>query len=482
MFKEAVTATALSDGYAESALGFVNNATYGFGYESDVSMLSTLRALLKDRIGSGERVGIWWGTIDNYATINSDDNSSWRSVARLINSGANLINVMNVESRHDRVFAVSEKKLPEIGYEKIEKVTAFFRKSFRIDCFVNYADRNTVVLVENMDLRKFHFIQCCITLFLPWYFKPEEKLKDEEIRLVKSLTGDSVEEYLDSIRVIAEGFGDMRTFAIDKMLSGFERRIYERRTDAIKSAILSADRSIERLKTEMEELIKKRRDKAIELFGWEHARDESESRDLELRSYFINNKHVDIADTDGRIVFTTKGYLSMWEDEPVDSIINYDRSGLYTTGLVNKFSKEDRKLLATAIFKDRSIKLRICSAYYIDIEGASMGGINSFNYPASYADYMPNPHIDKFRCIGQYEQIFNECVQNGNYIMAVDQAIMSSASINMIEGMVFNELFDRMFGRSCTKKYLELPDGRCVDTDGAIKYLREVEGTNGTTD
>lgn len=482
MFKEAVMSTALSDGYAESALGFVANTQYGFGYETDLSLTSTLRALLKDRIKEGEQVCGWWGKVDNYMSTGGDD-AVWRNINRLINTGKNVINIVSVDSNPDKVFAVVDKKVADLGtYKKIEKVTAFFRKNFRVSCFVNESQWNTMLFVEGLDIRKFHFIQCCITLYLPWYFKPEEMLKDDELRLVKSLTGNSIDEYVAAIQTIADGFGDLRSYAIDRMLKGFERRIYKRKGDDLRQSIASLDRDIERYKDAIAELIQRRRNKTVELFGWDHMQQTADERDAELRNYFINNQHVDLAEVGNRLTFTTRGHLSFWEDDALESILAYDRSSLYTQGSA-EFSAEDRKRLAIAIFRDRKIKIRICSAYYIDMDDSSMDGIRGYDYPSSYATYMPNPHIDRYKCIGEYARVFSECLEENNYTMAVDQAIVSGMSLNLYDGAVFTDLFERMFGRMSKRKYLELPDGSIVDTRGAIDFLNnETEGENEQAD
>ncbi len=484
MFKEVVSSTALSGGYIDAAMQFIVNARWCPGIQEDVSLESTLRALLKDRVENGERVMIWWGQLNRYSVSGSTSERIWSSVYGMINSTKNMLNIINVDQSQSKAFEVVDEYMPNrmTAWHKVEKITAFFKKSFKVSCYINEDVHNTILFVEEMDMRKFHFIQCCVTLFFPWYFKPEEKLKDEEMRLIRSLTGDSKAEYLSAIEAIAPDVDDMRAFAIENMLRGFEQHIYERKSQSLKESVRSLDSDIERYREAIAELIQRRTKKQVELFGWEHMKETASERDEELKQYFINNKHVDIVSAENRIEFTTKGYLSQWEEKGLDDgLITYDRSALYISGDQRKFSSEDRKRLIIAIFKDRKIKLRICSAYYIDIDSAMMDGIRGFDYPGYYETYMPNPHIDRYKCIGQYASIFAECMEMGNYTLAVDQAIMSAQSLNLYDGAVYSDLFDRMFGRMSEKNYLELPDGSIVNTKEAIDWLKKEEG-NGETD
>ena len=474
MFKEPVISTAFSTPYADSALGFVKNMAYG----EDRSLESTLRALLVNRIPKDHQIFGWWQSMNYDATTmrNANKRNIFDVIYRNCNLDFGMFNICSLETGdNDKAFEAIEEYMVSdtrmAGFTKIEKITAFFRKSFRTLCYINNEKRGVFLFIEKLDNRKLHFVQCSITAMLPWYFPPEEKLNDDEMRLVKSLTKDSIDEYLESIEAIIKNNGiDFRKLGIEKLLDGFEAKIYRTKGRTLKRSIEELNDRIERLKNEIMELVSRREERLASMFGYENMADKAESN--EMLEYFLANKFVDLAEVrdDGTMTFVPFGYLTFWNEAEAKELIDYSRSYVYIEGV--GYSHEDRKLLTTAIFLDKKLKLRMCSAYTLSISDRSVYGQNGYMYPSAYETYLPNPHIDRYHCLGSNESVIVELLEAGDYTSAVDQCIVSSRSLNMHDGAVMSAFFRKLFSSS-NNRYIEAPDGTLMSVTEAIEYLKK---------
>lgn len=476
MFKDPVLSTPFSTPYAENALGFTNNLAYG----EDESLPSTLRALLLNRLhGTEERINGWWSTLtlSKASTEGAGRRDVFRYTIRNINVGDGMFNICSMETgNNDLAFEIIQEYMPSepcvSGYTKLEKITAYFRKSFKTLCYINENTKSVILFVDKLDVRKLHFIQCSITAMLPWYFPPEEKLNDDEMRLVRSLTKDSKEEYIAALQAIYDNNNvDFRKLAIERMLDGITKKIYQQKTRSIERDLDSINDRIDSLKDELVTYMARREDKQAILFGYRNLADKAESS--ELIDYFQSNKFVDIYDVDlnGDITFIPFGYLTFWKDVDMKDMLEYDRSYVFSEGS-STFNKDDRAMLTRAIFIDRKIKVRMCSAYRLSIGERRARGCSGFCFPGAYSSYMPNPHIGEYGCLGSNEGAIIELLESGEYIGAIDQCIMSSRSITLSDGAVTSKFFRKLFSQT-SQKCLEAPDGTIMDTKEAIEYLKK---------
>ena len=93
--------------------------------------------------------------------------------------------------------------------------------------------------------------------------------------------------------------------------------------------------------------------------------------------------------------------------------------------------------------------------------------------------YMPNTHIDRFHCMGNYLRTINELLRQRNYIGALEQCIASCKSLNFGDSAVMGEFMKTMWSNGSVSRCIELPDGRVVKPNEAIRWLEEQEAQNG---
>ena len=468
MFKDFVGSSPFVGSYSDNALKYVQ----GGGFNSDVSLTSTLRALLYNRVPHESRTIVTIGTAD------TRHSTPYKMYGNRVNSEEGIINIIGFSGGSDAFTTLQDDSAwAEYGYTRIEKITLFFRKSFHTLCYVNAERRNVVLIVENIDLRKFHFIQCAIPVFLPWYFEaPENKLNEREIRLIQSLAGNSYDEYMAALDDIYQSLNlsNLRNDAIRSMLNGYEKNMFSSVIQNLQAQIEQYQRDIENRFEAIREKVAEKEQKEMYLRGYIQTREEQNNN--EVAEFFVSTKNVDVEDVSGdRITFIPYGYLSVWDDNEFHSLVDYTYSDLYEYG-ERSFSKDDRALIMRAIFEKKTLKIKVCAAYAISPRAnRKVNGLSGYVYPGKFAQYMRNPHIDEYSCLGNYEYSINEAIANGNIIMAVELTVMSSKSLNLSDGAVMKEFYRRLF-REDNVKFIELPDGTAVTTREAINWLKQQEG------
>ena len=96
---------------------------------------------------------------------------------------------------------------------------------------------------------------------------------------------------------------------------------------------------------------------------------------------------------------------------------------------------------------------------------------------------MPNTHIDRFSCMGSYQNTINRMLKENDYISAIEQCVASCKSLNFADSTVMSEFMCRMYGlqghTNVNNRCLELPNGQIVTPKEAADWLREQEcGSN----
>lgn len=191
MFKSIIDSTPLTSDVAND---FFQNIG-GESYNGDMSFVATLRALVAPRMQEGENLYFSLAT-SNYSASEIAGSSSKRVVKSIcdldyMNNGTILIHSFTNRNQEDNYANLELMKSTFCqvyqDWVKLDKVTVFFRKTFYVLCFVNPNTKQVVIFTDNMDIRKFHYLQCSIFAFMPWYFDPEKGVSQEEMELIQSL-------------------------------------------------------------------------------------------------------------------------------------------------------------------------------------------------------------------------------------------------------------------------------------------------------
>ena len=485
MFRDIITETPLAsskaDPYFKDKFAVINTCEF----ENDRSLVSTMRALLYDKLSDGEVFGLGLDTF------------SYENYSKIINRVSDRYpKIVDQTARSNRIFVFAPRKyvgqdgngsdfpvdsmiemLPE-GYHLMNRVTELFVKTMPVYCFINEEYKSIIVIAFNLDIKKYHFLQCAIIGMMPWWYDTAN-IDDIRKELIYSLREKTSEKYCAVLNKIAQQL-DFRSEFIKSSLSGFENYYIDNRISSLENIIREKNADIDtysRCISDALASIRTFNDEYLALVNKKNA-DEGDS---EIMYYFLSNKHLDlISVNEGDMRFVASDYLSIYDEDEAECQIKNKNSYFYTRR-ANLPPTDDFQKLLLAIFIERKIKIKFCAAYYMSISSMSVRACQGFRYGVAFSNYMPNPHIDKYECIGTYRQLFNEGLKNGNYIYVLEQAIDSARNLNFHDPTVMNSFVDVLLGNTATgapnsDKCLELPDGRMVGVKDALIWLKSEEG------
>lgn len=475
MFSEIIKSTELTDPMSNS---YFDNRIVGEPYCCDSSFLSTARALLDKRVEDGEKFIIINYNM-NYRRRSDADINYYISGCEYC--GITILSISGVPSditgefleKLDNSIAKSD---TFSGFSKLEKVTVFYSKAFPVVCYINPEKKSTLLVVLDLDIKKYHFLQCGIVAYLPWYFNPDDGISDMDMELIKSLKESSSEKYLELISKYAKIL-NFRDEYIKKMLTGFETAADRNRIDYLNEEVKRLIRDVESYSDRIASLIKQKEDFNTSIIGLKNKILE-QGEHSELLDYFLANKRLELITTyNDTIVFVVKDYLEYYDEEFVENALNNENSYFFYPNGKNgsrKIPKEDAKLFFKALFLDKTIKMRMCGNYTLTLSG-NVNASSGFDYPVSCKNYMQNPHFFFHACLGNYRPAINQMMINNDYIGAIEQCLASARSVNVGESATMDPFIEELYGfrNQMNREVIELPDGRVVDMKTAIEYLKE---------
>lgn len=378
----------------------------------------------------------------------------------------NQIFVVTVPKETD--LAVRDEYLLGIGYKRVDKVNEFFRKSFAVSCYINEDIKSSIIFVENLTIKKSHYIQCALPLILPWFFK--DTPTDLELELLKSLSEDSMAYYLSCIDKFINQY-NFKEMMITEMLSGCYSRYSERVVERKEAELTDLSSNIETINEQLDALYRKRRDCQTTLLGLQNR---NSYNDDELVDYFINNNSVELLSvSDEGINFYCKSFIEYFDDDMAKTIINNKNSYVYRGYGGVGYTNDCVKGFMTNIFITKKWKLNMYALYHIPFEGRVY---TTSLLKTDVGDYIPNTHIDQYNCLGDYERIINESINRVDYITAIEQCVASCKSFDLGDSYVTGEFLRRInneqwyyFDTPC----VEIEDGKIITIDEAMKRIEE---------
>ena len=315
----------------------------------------------------------------------------------------------------------------------------------------------------------YHLLQALIPRLFPYYFE-DAPLDTEELSLLDSLTLRTATEYERILDALSTRI-DFRGYAVKKILKDFENSGRRDEVQETRSRIDSLRADVERLGDRYSQCIRQIDELSSLLAGQEMAL-AAASGDSELIEYFMCNRNIEPVSAEGRsLLFTVKTYLESFDPEQFRVYSRNLHSHLYVGySYADRFKDvESRKRMLEAIFSDEPIlRVKMCSNYVLDLRGSSSAR-RFYEYGKGFEDYVPNPHINQYACLGDYARYINAALQRGDLIGAIEQCIASAKSLNLAESITVRALMENIF--CSTRKIIRLPDGTDVTPDEAFAYL-----------
>lgn len=478
MFKESIMQTPFVGDIQDSVFSRI----YGDSFRGEVSFISTLRALVFPRMSETDQLKVFYRECTlqkRYVDRNHPDAALSNAVGTYGTTQKNSVRIINVcgymKEDNKAVLDTAENSFLRYaggGFQRIEKFTEFFKKAFRTLCFVNKDDRITIVFVDEMDTRRFHFLQLAIPVMFPWYFPPESGLSDQELGIIQSLKEKEPDKYLAALQVAASKY-DFRTMKIKSVLGNFEKRFLDGYLTQSREKLNAYSQDVKNYEDAIANLMAKYYEESIRMEGIQ-AKIANGGVSSELMNYFMRNKNLSIISSGSTgITFSVKSYLTYFDEDAVKRYLEKSESVLYSGG--GNFSDGEIKMLMQAIFVDQILKMKFCASYSLDLCGSVQARAHE-RYGAEFSDCTPNPHIDRYHCLGDYRRYITDRLFAQDYIGAIEQCVVSCASLNFSDTTVIEEFMDRIRGMSnddVNIRCIELPDGKTVNPYDAIEWLKE---------
>lgn len=479
MFKQSISNTPFTTQVANTC--FTN--IVGEGYYGDYTFLSTLRALLNDRVPDRCRVSLFFKNvlIPTEGFENPNPETQIKRMYKADVYDGDSITIFSLEGDHEWGMKFVNDNFLGVygsdGWVENEKVKNFFVKSLKCSCYMHPGLQKVVVFAPSLSTAKMHYLQCSILALLPWFFNPDDGISNDEMALIRSLMEKQPDKYLECLDKLANKM-DFRSNFLRKSLDGFVAKAEE----ADKSRLITRNRDIEvnlgNYYDQIRKLNQELRTNQATLIGID-LRIANNEKNTELSDFFIGNKNVDLVLTDGRVLrMATHGVLTYFDSDLAEKVISNRESYIYDVN--PSISDDDIELLMTRVFIDQILQIRVCAMYDIKAgsgvtgrEGADFSGLSD-----EYRTCLPNPHIDRYACLGDYALQMQQFVNMGNYIGAIETCVASSRNLNFGDSTVMKLFVRELFDEQHEKKCVVIPatedtEEQYVSAREAVEWLRE---------
>lgn len=430
----------------------------------DGALISVLRATLHDKIGEDTLYVTKW----NFDR--SDDDRSKEAFKSIIEND-NTFTVINYEDNSrfpDWLLKNFEEATAETKWVRIKRVTSFYDKLFDVACYVNEEMKSTVLMICRTDVSRIHYVTAAIFAMLPWYYIPkkdgaESNVTKEDLALVQAMREVSSDKFLAAIAVFEAKY-DFYTPKLES-LGDVEEEWREREVNEMRSRVANITERMNRMYRDLAEFAKQKQTIERNLVGWMIG--EKRETEYSVKQYLIDNaKKVHMISKDEScMVLQFMQDLVYFDDELAENFYNGSRDPLRayrSSGAV--LTVEEMKAVFKAIFIDKVATLKFAAGYRLNIGASRVDAMDSFNFDYAAVNCFPNPHINRYQCIGGYEQAFIKCMETANYVGALEQCAASCASLNFGDGTVM-EYFIKQFYQ-CKQ--------RCITMNGVDYTPKEV--------
>lgn len=435
--------------------GFPNILGRG-AFDGDDFALAVARVLLKPRIPEGITVTI---SVWDYSPGVVFDYDEKNSIQFFYYKDSDADHIRDEESSFKHTDGWKE-----FVSEKISLLAS--QLGVKFSAYKNAERRATVVFTDVNSYSNWHYLSTIIdTLYLDG---PYERTAEEQELFKAFVSGDKnrISNELDNI---TRGLMDVELAKKKYYLTGYEQSIVDNKRDYLEEQRTKLANEINDTTNRLNTLYELYNESMVMIAALDN--NEAEGKD-ELLQYFLENKNVFIHSKrdDGLITYITTGYITLFDSEVVKEYLDNPRSVLYNS--VPNFSPTVIKKLITGIFIDEKVKVRVCSAWSFSAGGVATPS-RCFRFGKQFSNYLPNPHLDNYGCVGSWQQALDEAACKMDYAYMVDVTSAENTNLNFNDTTVIRVFMESIMDRDV--KVLELPTGEVVNYEDAVKWMYKEE-------
>lgn len=369
-------------------------------------------------------------------------------------------------------------------FKNKKSIEMFVKEKMGYECLILYHETKNIVgiFVNSSDMRLYHLLLSFQTIYYPSIFAKYPP-QEEDYNLFKALSNKEPEQFYNRIKEAVEKYiVEFRRI----QMSNFLKQIHASR---IRTAETNVNNQRSRIRSYEESIaaeILKLRQYIVEYEGLK-ATETYDKPEEDLVEHLALCKEVhNIKFRNNALTFNVATYLNnynvdAWEMFKERGFI-YD--GDYNTDLHGVFEdRNNRKVLLDSIFSDDpKLMIKICGNYRLSLLDNRVYCDSDYDYPnydPIFENYMPNPHIKLFECLGGYKDKVMEALMDRNYVSAINLCIASAGSVNLDETtMTFRPFLGWLL--TSTKKVLATKDGQEFTPEEALVWLLDKELKNET--
>lgn len=397
----------------------VPNVKWQLNHQMDLSFITTLKILLKDRV----------------------------TEFRYIESKQLDLPTRSALSQGNTLIITNENHIEKPqGFTELSDLEKYLRSPsgkedenfLRTQIFVKEETNTTIINVEQLDIRRYHILQAYIPRYLPGIFK-EKPITEEERNLLKTLVKTDYDAYVAMVATFAK-IQNIDLEANRAKLKKFQTERLTAEIDNVRNKITNLLDQAKAVMEKYEQLLTDKDDQNLKLLGLLAAQDEMKE-DTALTTFFETHKNYTLFDVGKTLNYGVNTYL----DFDGDAYARINKGVRFEEYYLK--NDADLGLVANEIFNTRRVKVRICSAFALNPKGT----VNLLNKKNGIdANALVNPHHCMHSCLGSWAEMMNDAVMDGNILYALECGDPCAATVNVLEEITFRPFVNSL--RECVSK------------------------------
>ena len=337
--------------------------------------------------------------------------------------------------------------------------------------FSNYEECKSIIVVERLNLSKWHLFQALIPRYFKKLFMVHPRTEIETEIALSLADKDGYEKYLSAMGKIASQF-DFKTAKIKKELAGFERRFERERVREKERELENVRNEIQRIQRDFSDYFRREDSLTTEIFGLNEKIRRGESSDDEIMNLFIQNEGLELVRVnESSLEFIILTEISNYDPDAAQSCIENPHSYMYDCAN-DKMPANDLKLLLNALFVEDRMRIRTLAAFTADFSNGRVNGYRGHPYSAEMlSTRIPNYHIHNHACLGTNNELIIGAMKTRNYSSVIDACWASASNYNFMDSAVGPKFINDLCNKE--KKFIALPDGTLLTPREAVAWIKE---------
>lgn len=301
---------------------------------------------------------------------------------------------------------------------------------------------------------------------LTWIYPNDLTALDEE---EKTLFSSIAKDDIDATRVILDAFVDktsIRDDLIKTKLTGWNVKGIDDLIESKKYSITQNYSQIETWEKKVKEYYKVIETLNAELSGLIATK---QSPTNEVADFFATHKQIEIYNIgEHNIDFYICDTLEWYDHDDIEAM--FKNPSTY----IHDYSKKKRALLY-ALFVQNKAKLRVRSSFTMQNTSCLYPtSRNNFGTLSAMSDAIPHPHLGHHNCLGGNSNYIDKALSEGNWDLAIEQAISATKNINFGDITVIGEFVGDLIKFENTKCVIEDDENEITIKQFFNKYCKEL--------